>query len=188
MRFFLVAVALLLACGLASAAEIAGVRFEDRLSAGGAALELNGAGLRQRAFFQVYAMGLYLPRKTSSAQEAIDMPGSKRIDIRMLRDVGAEPFTEALVDGLKDNHSPEQLAPLEQGVRTLSEAMARVKEARKGMLVQLVWDGRATVAMADGKPITAPIEGEPFFRALLRIWLGERPVAEDLKQALLGRS
>jgi hypothetical protein len=27
---------------------------------------------------------------------------------------------------------------------------------------------------------------EDFYRALLRIWLGERPVQEDLKKALLG--
>jgi hypothetical protein len=28
--------------------------------------------------------------------------------------------------------------------------------------------------------------GEAFYRALLRIWLGENPVQEDLKKALLG--
>jgi len=40
--------------------------------------------------------------------------------------------------------------------------------------------------VVDGKPAGAPIQGEDFYRALLRIWLGERPVQEDLKQALLG--
>jgi len=30
------------------------------------------------------------------------------------------------------------------------------------------------------------IEGEDFYRALLRIWLGDKPVQEDLKKALLG--
>ena len=31
------------------------------------------------------------------------------------------------------------------------------------------------------------IEGEDFYRALLRVWLGEKPVQADLKQALLGK-
>jgi hypothetical protein len=30
--------------------------------------------------------------------------------------------------------------------------------------------------------------GEEFFRVLMRIWLGERPVQEDLKRLLLGQS
>jgi hypothetical protein len=39
----------------------------------------------------------------------------------------------------------------------------------------------------DGKPAGAAIEGEDFYRALLRIWLGDKPVQDDLKKALLGR-
>ena len=31
-----------------------------------------------------------------------------------------------------------------------------------------------------------PIAGEDFYRALLRIWLGEHPVQDNLKKALLG--
>jgi len=38
----------------------------------------------------------------------------------------------------------------------------------------------------DGKPAGEPIQGEDFYRALLRIWLGDQPVQEDLKKALLG--
>jgi hypothetical protein len=32
-----------------------------------------------------------------------------------------------------------------------------------------------------------PIGGEDFFRALLRIWLGDKPVSADMKKALLGQ-
>ena len=32
------------------------------------------------------------------------------------------------------------------------------------------------------------IAGEDFYRALLRIWLGNKPVQDDLKQALLGKA
>jgi hypothetical protein len=31
-----------------------------------------------------------------------------------------------------------------------------------------------------------PILGEDFYRALLKIWLGDKPVQADLKKALLG--
>jgi hypothetical protein len=43
-----------------------------------------------------------------------------------------------------------------------------------------------TQLTVDGKPSGAPIPGEDFYRALLKIWLGEHPVQDDLKKALLG--
>jgi hypothetical protein len=32
-----------------------------------------------------------------------------------------------------------------------------------------------------------PIQGEDFYRALMRIWLGDKPVDGDLKQGMLGQ-
>jgi hypothetical protein len=32
------------------------------------------------------------------------------------------------------------------------------------------------------------IAGEDFYKALLKIWLGNKPVQDDLKQALLGKA
>ena len=42
------------------AAEVAGVKIDDKASVAGADLALKGAGLRKRLFFDVYAMGLYV--------------------------------------------------------------------------------------------------------------------------------
>jgi hypothetical protein len=65
--------------------------------------------------------------------------------------------------------------------------MAQMKEAKKGMAITLDWlPGTGTQMTVNGKPGGAPIAGEDFYRALLRIWLGPRPVQDDLKKALLG--
>ncbi|HEX7250255.1 MAG TPA: chalcone isomerase family protein, partial [Burkholderiales bacterium] len=101
-------------------AEVAGVKLEDQAKLGNADLVLNGAGLRKRLFFQVYAIGLYLPKKTSSALDAASMPGPKRIEIHMLRDVGAEQFTEALAEGIRANHNEAEAKALEPRVRQLA--------------------------------------------------------------------
>jgi hypothetical protein len=154
------------------------------LSAGAA--ELNGKGIRTRVFFEVYEISLFLPKKTASAQEAIAGPGAKRIDIRMLRDVGADQFTDALVDGIRANHSEADAKRFEPQVKQLAAIMAEVKEARKGMQIVIEWTGKATQLSIDGKPAGKPIEGEDFYQALLRIWLGEKPVQDDLKRKLLG--
>lgn len=164
-------------------AEVAGVKFDDKAKVDNAEITLTGAGLRKRLFFQVYAVGLYVqdPKADPLAQ-----PGPKRVRMHMLRDVGAAQFTEALADGIKANHSEADAKALEPRVQQLGAIMAGLKEAKAGMVIDLDWNGRETVLAVGGKPAGAPIAGEDFYRALLRIWLGEHPVQEDLKKALLG--
>jgi hypothetical protein len=166
-------------------AEVGGVKFDEQVQPGD--LVLNGAGLRKRFFFEVYAMGLYLPRKTRAAEEATSMAGAKRVAIHMLRDVGAQQFTDALAEGIRQNHSEAEAKALEPRLQQLAALMAQLKEASKGMAIALDFGGGQTQLLVDGKPQGAPIPGEDFFVALLRIWLGPNPVQDDLRDALLGR-
>ena len=48
-------------------AEVAGVKLEEKALVENASLNLNGAGLRKRAFFSVYVIGLYLPERKAAA-------------------------------------------------------------------------------------------------------------------------
>ena len=176
----------LLAAFAAQAAEVAGVRLDDRTQVESRELALNGAGLRKRLFFKVYVAGLYLAEKKTDAMGAIQLPGPKRVAIHMMRDVGAEQFTEALVEGLRDNHSEADFRKLEPQAKQLADIMAEVKEAKKGMALSLDWTGTETRLLVNGKQAGKGIAGEDFYRALLRIWLGDHPVQDDLKKALLG--
>jgi hypothetical protein len=92
------------------------------------------------------------------------------------------------VDGIRDNHSEAESRLLEPQVKELVATMTQIKEAKKGMTIALGWTGSATQLVINGRPAGRPIAGEDFHRALLRIWLGEKPVQEDLKRALLSRS
>ncbi len=165
-------------------AEISGVKLEDQLQPGN--LILNGAGLRKRLFFKVYAIGLYLPKKTGDAEEAVASPGPKRVAIHMLRNVGAAEFSEALAEGIRANHSEAEAKALEPRVQALAALMAELQEAKKGMAIALDLKGNETHLLVDGKARGRPLAGEDFYRALLRIWLGPQPVQDDVKKALLG--
>lgn len=174
---------LLMALALpALGAEVAGVTIADEDQK----LVLNGAGLRKRAFFQVYAIGLYLPEKKTAAADVLGAGGAKRVLIHMLRDVDADQFVGALTDGMKDNLGEAEMKAFEPRVRQLQAVMQSLKEAKKGMRITLDWTGTGTAVTVDGKPAGPPIPGEDFYRALLKIWLGENPVQADLKKALLG--
>lgn len=182
-RFLLLALLLPLSV---PAAEIAGVKIDDKARVEGSEVLLNGAGLRTRLFFQVYAIGLYLPQKSSTPAAILAQPGPKRVAIHMLRDVGADTFTEALAEGIRANHSEAEAKALEPRIAELAAVMAEIKEAKKGMAITLDWTGAGTQLLIQDKPAGRPIAGEDFYRALLRIWLGDKPVQDDLKKALLG--
>ena len=166
------------------AAEVAGVKFDERVRIADTELALSGAGLRQRFIFDVYAMGLYV---RDAKADPILQPGPKRIAIHMLRDVDADAFTQALVDGMRPNHDTATMQALEPRIAELSAVMASLKQAKKGMAIMLDWLPAAGTQMTvNGKPAGAAIAGEDFYQALLRIWLGPKPVQDDLKKALLG--
>jgi hypothetical protein len=176
----------LAAAGATLGAEVEGVRLEDKTRVANADLTLNGAGLRKRAFFKVYAMGLYVPQKSSNAAALLEQPGPKRVAIHMLRDVSADAFNEALADGIRANHSDADVKALEPRIKELGAIIAQVGEAKKGMAIHLDWTGSETQVLIHGKPTGKPIGGPDFYRALLRVWLGDKPVQDDLKKSLLG--
>jgi hypothetical protein len=174
----------------AVAAEVAGVKIDDRakLDGGGPELVLNGAGVRTRFVVKVYVAGLYLTDKKSAATDAIALGGPKRVGITMLRDVGAQQFNEALVEGFRANNSPAEVEKLKGPLDELSAILTALGEAKKGAVIALDFvPGTGTRVLLNGTPRGKPIAGEDFYRALLRIWLGDKPVDGDLKKAMLGQ-
>jgi len=164
-----------------------GVKFEPGATVGDQTLVLNGAGLRTRAFFKVYAAGLYVPQKSGDAATLLGQTGARRISIGMLRDVDAITFAGSLLDGLKSNHSEEQLAALKTQIEQLQATLKSIGETKKGDAIQLDWiPDTGTRIVVNGQPRGEPIAGAAFFGALLRVWLGDKPADTSLKKALLG--
>jgi hypothetical protein len=171
----------------AQPAELEGVKLEPTAQVGGAALTLNGAGLRTRAIFKVYVASLYVPAKASSAAALLGQKGPRRLAITMLRNVSADDFSGALVDGLQKNHTEAQLAGFKAQVDALVANLKASGEAKKGDVIHLDFTPDAgTRVVVNGKQQGNAIAGEDFYTALLRIWLGDKPADGDLKKGLVG--
>jgi hypothetical protein len=172
----------------ALAAEVAGVRVEDRIKLGSSELVLNGAGLRTKAFFKVYVAGLYLAEKKTSVDEVLALPGAKRVSMRLMRNLSAKQLTEALDEGVRDNTPAAEQEPLKGRLAELTAVMNALQSAKEGDVIALDWlPGTGTRVVLNGEPKGKAIAGEDFYRALLRIWLGQNPVSGALKKALLGQ-
>jgi long-chain acyl-CoA synthetase len=174
----------------ARAAEVEGVKLDDRIyiAQGVPQLVLNGAGVRRKLLVvKVYVTALYLSQKKTTSDAVLSDPGPKRIAMHVLQDeITADQLVAALQDGLAANNQPPVLAPLEQRIRELAAMMHQVGRINQGGTVLLDYlPGIGTRVTINGVTrLTLP--GEDFSRALLRIWLGDRPVDGRLKQALLG--
>lgn len=170
-----------------AAREVGGVRFEDQLKLGDQSLVLNGAGLRVKMIIKVYAVGLYVPRRDSSVVSLLNQPGPKSLRIVLLRNVSAEQLADNLLAGIEDNVSPAEQAVLRKRMDTLRSTMLNAGDAQRGAVIQLDYmPGQGTHITFGGKVLGQDIVGEDFYRALLKIWLGEHPSDNALKRDLMG--
>jgi long-chain acyl-CoA synthetase len=180
----------LLVSGACGAAEVAGVRLPDKvaLAKGLPELVLNGAGVRHRLVtVEVYVGALYLAQKKTKAEEVLADPGPKRVMMHVLAPVlTAKEFVASLNDAIAANHIPAEIALIEKRLRDLNRAMAAIGRLERGGVVFVDFlPGIGTRLTVNGEErITIP--GEDFYRALLKVWIGERPVDGRLRKALLG--
>ncbi|MGY6273268.1 chalcone isomerase family protein [Achromobacter denitrificans] len=176
-----------LAGGFAHAAdvEIAGVKVPAASSSGGQALVLNGAGVRSKFIVKVYVAALYATGKSADAAALIDSDLPRRIELRLLRDVDSKSLDGALQDGLRDNTPAPELAALKAPAERLSALMAEIGTVREGDVIDLDFDARGVSIMGNGQ-LRGRIDSPAFARALLRVWLGDKPAQASLKKALLG--
>lgn len=179
---------LLIAASLPAFASvtIGDINYSDSLEKDNAVLKLNGAGLREIFFVDVYAAGLYLPQITSDAKAVINMPGNKCVRLGLLRDVDAGDFVEALNDGILDNTTEAERKVLKSELQSLIEVMNLIGDVKKGDLVDFDYSkAHGTSVSVNGKLIGEKIGGEALYRAVLKIWLGDKAIDSDLKQSLL---
>jgi chalcone isomerase-like protein len=132
----------------------------------------------------VYVGSLYVPQKATSL-DAVLARAPRRVQLNLLRDLSANQLVDALVDGLKENNSAAELEAVKAQTDELVRIMKSFGEAKEGGVVTLDYVDGATRIAQDGAA-KGSVPGEAFNRALLRIWLGDKPVQADLKKAMLG--
>jgi long-chain acyl-CoA synthetase len=178
------ALAAWLAAGGASAREVGGVNLADTASVAGRELVLNGAGVRKRAIFSVYVGSLYVPEKATSAQ-AVLAKAPRRIQLNLLRNLSSDQLIDALMDGLKQNTTAAEMQAIAVQTGEMAAIMKSFGQAKEGSVVTLDFVDGATKIGLNGAE-QGSIDGEAFNRALTRVWVGEHPVQEDLRRAMLG--
>lgn len=169
------------------AVEVAGVKLDDSVRVANQELKLNGAGVRFKVVFKVYAAGLYLAEKKSTVADVLAAPGAKRVTLVMMRDLSNEELGQSFMAGIKKNSTLAERTKIVTQMMQFGEMFATVPELKKGDVIGVDWiPGAGTVSTHNGKKISEPLPDVAFYNALLKIWLGDNPADAQLKLNLLG--
>ena len=150
---------------------------------------LLGAGLRTKTFakVKVYAIGLYVadaeiagPLKGKAGtpelyRQLVAGDFKKKVVMKFLRNVSKDQIQEAFRDSLKGSGGKAE------------EWIAYFGEVRSGQECVIDWTpgvGLETKVAGAEKPA---INDKALASAIFAIWLGDKPIQDDLKKDLVGR-
>jgi hypothetical protein len=177
---------------LPSAHAAAPITLEDQTFPGdatvaGTPLQLNGVGLRAAFIYKVYLAGLYLPTRAASGPAVFAQAGPKRVQVRMLMNGPSDEFAKAFTGGIAKRTPADQVAAMQDRIAAFDRTLRSVGNVKKGDVVNLDYVPAAGLTMTlNGKPCGAPVPGADLYAALLRIFVGDRPVDAKMKAGMLG--
>jgi len=165
----------------ATAAELEGVDFAERLDAGNTELFLHGTGLlRYRVLFKGYVAALYLEKDAASAAALEDSP--RRLEISYFWSIDADDFAEATIEGISRNVDAKTLAALRDRIDRLNRLYEDIEPGDRYALTYLPGIG---TELSKNEVPKGRIPGADFAEALFAIWLGENPLDIPLRDQLL---
>jgi len=182
-RTYLIALCTLFAVTVPLAGELSGVDMPDTVSVDGKELTLNGMGLREKMWIDVYVAGLYLESKSDDAQQILESDQTKYIRMHFLyKKVAAKKLVAAWDDGIANN-AADQKAKLKSGLDQLNSWMVDLGKGDEMIFMATPGKGLAVEVKGEQKGV---IEDEAFAKAFWAIFIGGKPPTDKLKKGLLG--
>jgi hypothetical protein len=169
---------------IATAKTVEGVNLPDRISVGDTELVLNGAGVREKFFFDIYVAALYLPARNKDAGTILQTDQPWRMSMNFLySEVDKEKLDKGWEEGFESNVSSDRLPALHE---RLQKFKAMFITMHKGDVILMDYLPGAGVRVTIKGEEKGVVPGADFARALLSVWIGPEPVTSSVKKSLLG--
>ncbi len=165
--------------------KVAGVNLPDTENFEGTTLVLNGAGVREKLWIDLYAGALYLTKKSSNAEAitAANNPMSIKLHI-VSKLISSGKMIDAVNEGF-ENSTNGKIAPLEGKIKQFTNMF--MDEIKKNDVFDIVYLPGKGVVVYKNDIEKGVIDGMEFKKALFGIWLSNRPADDDLREAMLGK-
>ncbi|MCQ0111957.1 chalcone isomerase family protein [Zhouia amylolytica] len=178
----IVVLSVLLLAGIAINAQtkVGDATLPNRISINNNDLELNGAGIREKFWIDLYAGALYLTSKSGNESQIISSEQPMCIKLHIVSGlVTQEKMIDAVTEGFEN--STTGFATSEQIKKFISFFNEEI--VRDNVFDIYAADGVVTT-YKNGK-LLGTVDGQEFKEALFGIWLSDKPADKKLKKAML---
>ncbi|MGP9765345.1 chalcone isomerase family protein [Halomonas sp. AOP13-D3-9] len=173
---------LLMPWAMASSVTEKGEVFERTVEEHGQRYRLIGSGLFRYMIWTAYAGAYYQLEGETQPQPLGDVP--RRLELAYFHAIEASDFAEATTETLQKSLTAYEFSQLEADINAFNQSYQDVEPQDRYVLS---WDGGTLRLALNGDTL---FEGgnADLASAMFGIWLGERPLGEDFRDALLGGS
>ncbi len=192
MRATLLALLLLTSASLASFAahadvDIDGIKYANPIKVEGWPMQLTGAATQLgKPGVRNFSVAIYAEKKAGSVDAMLAMRGSKRIAYKFLRPVTADGM-RFLIKSVEGNLDRADFIKSLSGLGRLGALLGARPSFADGDTFTIDYQpGVGTFFSFNGKRDAEPVKEPEFFKAMLLIWVGKKPVDEKMKAGILG--
>ncbi len=169
---------------LSAQTEVGGVNLPNSVEFENETLKLNGVGVREKFWMDMYAGGLYLQQKSSDAKAIVNADEPMAIKLHIVSGmITPKRMTNAVDEGFV-NATGGETSTIDPQIKTFKSFF---KEIGKGDVFDLVYLPKKGVKVYKNSNELGTVEGLEFKKALFGIWLSENPADDDLKEGMLNQ-
>lgn len=157
----------------------------NKLNIESSELLLNGSGVREKLWFDLYACGLYLQNKTNSGPQIVTADQPMAIHMEILSSLlSKKKLIGAFESGVEKTNSEKVVAEIAPKLKTFLKFVD--KEINIGDKYRLAYTPSTGTSLYINDIKKGTIKGLDFKSAIFNIWLASDSVDDDLKKELLG--
>ena len=186
MRILILSVfALLLMAPANAQTEVGDVTLPNTMQAGGETLMLNGAGIREKLWFDLYSGGLYLTEKSKDAEAIMTADKAMAMKLHITSKlITSEKMIDAVNEGF-EKATGGNTAAISKEIETFKGFFA--DEIVKDNIFDIIYVPGTGVVVSKNGTKQGTVKGMAFKKALFGIWLGNDPADKNLKTKMLGK-
>ena len=166
------------------ALSVEGKEFKPTTTVDGKTLKLVDAGLREKAIFDVYALGAYTESGDCDPTKIIKDDELKYLRIEMLRSVKAKTMASTIGDAFNDAIPPDADPNLKSQSATFQGYFK--DKAKKNQVIDFTYaPGVGVTIKQDGQQLGPPLTGKEFQEVFWSIYFGPKTCCADVREQIL---
>ncbi len=167
-----------------SISTVNAVDLEKSFKQDGINLILNGQGVRDKFFIDLYVAGLYLKKRSSDFNQIInaDEPMNIRLHI-----VSSLITSQKMEDGTRegfDKATSGDIEPIKEKIETFLSVFR--EEIKENDIYDFLYIPQSGINIYKNNKLKKTIKSLEFKKALFGIWIGKNPAQNSLKKEMLG--